>query len=74
MSRQGRGRTGERAPAPSTPARAEHYPPYITAAPAERRWDLALAIAREQFGDLDEAAVWMATRSIYRSEIPTDDT
>ncbi len=74
MSREGRGRTGEWTPAPSPPARVEHYPPYVAGAAAERRWDLAFAIAREHFGDLDEAAVWMATRSIYRSEIPTDDT
>lgn len=50
---------------------AEHYPPYITNDEERRRWDVALAIARQLFGDVDEASVWMATRSIYKGDIPT---
>lgn len=48
------------------------YPPYVITAEEKRRWDLAEGIARQIFGDVDEANVWTATRSIYRSETPTD--
>jgi hypothetical protein len=48
------------------------YPPYIVTEEERHRWDLAEGIARQLFGDLDEASVWMATRSIYKSGIPTD--
>jgi hypothetical protein len=48
------------------------YPPYIQTDEERRRWNLAEAIARELFGDLDAASVWMATRAIFRCEIPTD--
>lgn len=53
------------------PPRAEIYPPYVSGEEQRRRWDLAAAIARRLFGEAGEAQVWMATRSIYRSEIET---
>ena len=49
----------------------EMYPPYVQSAQERRRWRLAEGIASEIFGDAGEAHVWMATRSIYRSEIET---
>lgn len=56
------------------PAReAALYPPYVCTPEQRRRWDLSERIARQLFGDIDGASVWMATRSIYNGEIPTDD-
>jgi hypothetical protein len=49
------------------------YPPYVTTADQQRRWDLSEAIARELFAEDGEASVWTATRSIYRLPIKTDD-
>jgi hypothetical protein len=40
----------------------------------KRRWDFAEAMARkvaEEIGG-DETTVWLATRSLYKSDIPTD--
>ncbi len=48
------------------------YPPYVVTSEERRRWDLAAGIARQLFGDVDEASVWMATRAIFRGGIPTD--
>lgn len=42
------------------------YPPYIRTRSERRRWDRAERRARELFGDVDEANVWMATRAIFR--------
>jgi hypothetical protein len=49
----------------------DRYPPYVASAEERRRWDLAEGIARGIFGDVDEANIWMATRSIYRGRTPT---
>jgi len=51
---------------------AASYPPFVNSANEQQRWDLAARIAEELFGDLDPAATWMATRSLYSSEIPTN--
>jgi hypothetical protein len=58
------------------PERAEPEPPYVTSAAERRRWDLAQAIARALFEDeagTDPAAIWMATRAVYRSRIKTGE-
>jgi hypothetical protein len=47
------------------------YPPYIESAEERRRWDLCEGIGEALFGDLDPASVWLATRAIYRSDVPT---
>ncbi len=47
-------------------------PQYVrTPAEARRRWLLADAVARLVYEDTGEAMIWMATRTIYRSGIPT---
>ena len=46
-------------------------PPYILTPAQLHRWRLSQALARLVFED-NEAAVWAATRSIYKSPIPTD--
>lgn len=48
------------------------YPPYISTEDERKRWDLAEGIARLIFDDAGETQVWQATRSIFRSDIPTD--
>lgn len=48
------------------------YPPYVCTPEQRRRWELSEGIARKLFGDIDEASVWMAARSIYNGDIPTD--
>lgn len=48
------------------------YPPYVVGDEQRLRWDLCEAIARRIFGEDGEAQVWMATRSIYKSDIPTE--
>lgn len=62
-------------PGGSQPPRAHHYPPFVSSAEQRRRWDLAEALARALFGDIEspEAAVWQATRSLYRGPLPTGD-
>jgi hypothetical protein len=56
-----------------SPSEPEIYPPYVRSATEKRRWNLAAAIAKGLFADLgDPASLWMATRVIYRSDIPTD--
>lgn len=52
-------------------AAEKRYPPYV--APEQReRWDLAEACARRALGeDAPTGAVWMGTRAIYGSSIPT---
>lgn len=47
----------------------ELYPPYVVTAVERRRWRLASGIARAMFDD--EPNRWSATRSIYRSDVPT---
>ncbi len=53
------------------PEAQANYPVYVVTSEERRRWDLAAGIARQLFGDVDEANVWVATRTIYRSETPT---
>lgn len=57
---------------PEPEREAARYPPYVRTPEQRRRWDLSEGIARQLFGDVDEASVWMATRSIYSGDIPTD--
>lgn len=51
----------------------EQYPPYIVTPEQKRRWNLCAAIAERDFGgeDGDPATAWMATRSLYQSDMPT---
>ena len=52
----------------------DEYPPYVTT-PAERhRWDMARQAALRVAEDIegDDTTVWLATRSLYNSDIPTD--
>ena len=51
---------------------ARPYPPYVITEAERKRWDLAEGIARLIFDDAGEAQVWQATRSVYRSDIPTE--
>lgn len=52
---------------------AHSYPIYVNSDEERRRWDLAVGIAQELFGDIgDPSQVWMAARSIYQGPIPTD--
>ncbi len=53
--------------------RAQTYPQYVITAEERRRWDLAEGIAREMFGDVDEASVWLAARSIYKMPVETGE-
>lgn len=49
------------------------YPPYVLTPEQRRRWDAAEAAARrvaEEIGG-NEETVWLATRSLYKSDIPT---
>jgi len=48
------------------------YPPYVVTEAERERWDLSEGIARLIFDDAGEAQVWQATRSIFRSDFPTD--
>lgn len=51
------------------------YPPYVNTEEERRRWDLSKATARDLAAnsDIDDPAfVWLATRSIYNSDIPTE--
>ena len=58
-------------PAPELPeVEPEQYPPFVATEDERKRFRLALGIARQQFGK-DEAAVWMAARSLYHSDLPT---
>jgi hypothetical protein len=52
-------------------AEPERYPPFVASEEERRRWDVAAAIARLLFGDVDEASVWYATRAYYRAPWPT---
>lgn len=47
------------------------YPPYVVTSEDQRRWDLAQGIARSIFEEDGPAAIWLATRSIYKSGLPT---
>lgn len=47
------------------------YPPFVTSAADRERWDLAVGIAEETFGDDGPAATWSAARVIFSSPIPT---
>lgn len=53
----------------TSPADAEHYPPYVATEEERRRWNLALGVARLLFDTAPD--VWQATRAIYRSPIET---
>ena len=55
----------------SSGADSKRYPPYVITTEQRRRWDLAEGIARGIFGDVHEASVWMAARSIYAGKTPT---
>ena len=48
------------------------YPPYVTTQAERKRWDVSEALARELFGDVSEAQVWQATRSLYHGPIKTE--
>jgi hypothetical protein len=52
-------------------AQDKQYPPYVRTDEQRRRWELAAGIARLLF-DV-EADVWVATRTIYRSPLPTGE-
>jgi hypothetical protein len=47
------------------------YPPFTRTEEERRRWRLAAGIARAIFDDAGEANIWMATRSIYKSQLDT---
>ena len=65
---------GNRPGSESGPPPVEHYPPYVVTSEQRHRWDLAHAIAELVFGDTgDAAAVWMAARTVYRLDLPTDE-
>ena len=49
----------------------EMYPQYVRTPEERRRWRLADAVARLVYEGTGEAMIWMATRTIYRSGIPT---
>jgi hypothetical protein len=56
------------------PPRAAVYPPYVASEEERRRWDLCAALAEQLFADPEDGSardVWLATRSLYRSDIPT---
>ena len=66
----------EPSPEPEAPEPSLHYPSYVTGETERRRWDLARVIVEALFEDeagTDPAAVWMATRSIYRGPIETGE-
>lgn len=50
------------------------YPLDVRTEAERNRWDLAMRAARHLFEDVggDEALVWRATGSLYRSDIPTE--
>lgn len=53
---------------------AEGFPPFVFTEEQKRRWVLSAAAARrvaEQIGG-DELTVFLATRSLHNSDIPTD--
>jgi hypothetical protein len=62
-----RGRGSEQLP--------EHrYPSYVKTEAERHRWDMASRMAErvaEEIGG-DATTVWLATRSLYGSDIPTD--
>jgi len=49
-------------------------PSYVVTEAERHRWDLAEQTARHVAEDTggDEATVWLATRSLYKSDIPTE--
>jgi hypothetical protein len=50
------------------------YPPYVRTEAERHRWDMAGRWAvwvSEEIGG-DATTVWLATRSLYRSDIPTE--
>ena len=52
----------------------DRYPPYVKTEAERHRWDIASRMAArvaEEIGG-DATTVWLATRSLYRSDIPTD--
>ncbi len=55
------------------PPPAEYYPPWIESEEDRSRWDLSAAIARQIFEDDGPAAVWMATRAVFASEVSTEE-
>jgi hypothetical protein len=64
----------EREQGPPRPPPAEVYPPWVTSAEERHRWDLCLAVARQLFLDPQAGSasdVWLATRSLYQSDLPT---
>jgi hypothetical protein len=68
MADEPRHRRDEKAPAPQ----AARYPLGVEGPERRRRWDYADGIARELFGDLGEAAVFMAAVVLFESEALTD--
>jgi len=49
------------------------YPPYVLTDAERGRFRLAWGIAERIFSEDGAAAVWHAARSIYQSDLPTDD-
>jgi predicted short-subunit dehydrogenase-like oxidoreductase (DUF2520 family) len=54
-----------------TPSVTDKYPPYVLTKAQRHRWDMAQQAAEEIGGPAE--LVWQATRSLYHSDIPTDD-
>lgn len=50
------------------------YPSYVVTDEQKHRWDMAGKAAREAAGEIegDETTIWLATRALYNSDIPTD--
>lgn len=54
------------------PPEQEHRPPFVQTDEDRLRWDLCVAVAADQLQEPPEsAAVWLASRALYYSSIPT---
>lgn len=65
---------GDREQGPTRPPRAEVYPPWVHSEAERPRWDLCAAIAEQLFADGNDTLgsdLWLATRSLYQSDLPT---
>ena len=56
------------------PLDGDQYPPYVTTPVERHRWDIARQAALRVVEEIegDDTTVWLATRSLYWSDIPTD--
>jgi len=52
-------------------ARTWAYPMFVITPDEHRRWRLCRSVA-ESFADEDSDTIWFASRSLYRSDIPTE--